>query len=116
MNEQILKDYNGQTYWLSANLFSFAKESKSPKWINVAFGYGADGMLSGNIQNEIPISDQNPQRSRRIYLSLDVDFAKINTKSHFLKTFFSVISTIKIPAPTLEYSANKGLKGYMLYF
>jgi uncharacterized protein YfiM (DUF2279 family) len=23
--EQILKDYNGQTYWLSANIFSFAK-------------------------------------------------------------------------------------------
>ena len=28
LNEQILKDYNGQTYWLSANIHSFFKSSK----------------------------------------------------------------------------------------
>ena len=61
LNEQILKDYNGQTYWLSVNLHSFAKETKIPKWLNLAFGYGADGMLTGNIQNGIPFSAQNPE-------------------------------------------------------
>lgn len=116
LNEQILKDYNGQTYWLSVNLHSFAKKSKIPKWINLAFGYGADGMLSGNIQNEIPISVQNPETFRKFYLSFDINLQKIDTKSHFLKTIFSVFNTIKIPAPTLEYSANKGLKGHLLYF
>ena len=115
-NEQILKDYNGQTYWLSVNLNSFAKETKIPKWLNLAFGYGADGMLRGNIQNEIPISAQNPEIFRQFYLSFDVNLTKIDTKSHFLKTIFSVFNTIKIPAPTLEYSANKGLKGYLIYF
>jgi hypothetical protein len=29
--EQMLKDYNGQTYWLSVNLHSFYKGSKIPK-------------------------------------------------------------------------------------
>ena len=116
LNEQILKDYNGQTYWLSANLHSFAKQSKIPRWLNVAFGYGAEGMISGNNQNEIPDSLQNPERLRKIYLSFDVDFTKINTKSHFLKTVFSVFNTIKIPAPTLEYTANKGFKAHLFYF
>lgn len=116
LNEQILKDYNGQTYWLSANLHSFAKRSKIPRWLNVAFGYGAEGMISGNNQNEIPDSLQNPERLRKIYLSFDVDFTKINTKSHFLKTVFSVFNTIKIPAPTLEYTANKGFKAHLFYF
>lgn len=116
LNEQILKDYNGQTYWLSVNLHSFAKESKIPKWLNVAFGYGADGMLYGNNKNENFVSAQNPQKFRQIYLSFDVDLAKINTKSHFLKTIFSVFNTIKIPAPTLEYTANKGLKAHLIYF
>jgi hypothetical protein len=32
--EQMLKDYNGQTYWLSVNLHSFYKGSK-PKWLNL---------------------------------------------------------------------------------
>lgn len=116
LNEQILKDYNGQTYWLSVNLHSFAKESKIPKWLNVAFGYGAEGMISGNVQDDIPISVENPQRYHQFFLSFDVNLAKIDTKSHFLKTIFSVFNTIKIPAPTLEYSANKGFKAHALYF
>lgn len=116
LNEQILKDYNGQTYWLSVNLHSFAKESKIPKWLNVAFGYGAEGMISGNVQDDIPISVENPERYSQFFLSFDVNLAKIDTKSHFLKTIFSVFNTIKIPAPTLEYSANKGFKAHALYF
>ena len=45
--ETVLKDYNGQTYWLSANLHAFFKDSKIPKWLNMAIGYGAEGMVSG---------------------------------------------------------------------
>ncbi|MDR6760571.1 hypothetical protein J2Y38_000750 [Flavobacterium sp. 2755] len=116
LNEQILKDYNGQTYWLSVNLHSFAKESKIPKWLNVAFGYGAEGMISGNVHDDIAISIENSERYRQFFLSFDVNLAKIDTKSHFLKTIFSVFNTIKIPAPTLEYSANKGFKAHALYF
>ena len=43
----MLKDYNGQTYWLSANLKSFFPGSNIPPWLNVAIGYGADGMFGG---------------------------------------------------------------------
>lgn len=116
LNEQILKDYNGQTYWLSVNLHSFAKNTKIPKWFNVAFGYGAEGMLSGNNHNEILNLPYKTNIKRKFFLSLDLDLAKIDTKSHFFKTIFSVFNTIKIPAPTLEYTANKGFKAYTLYF
>lgn len=116
LSEQILKDYNGQTYWLSTNLYSFSKGSKIPKWLNLAVGYGANGMVSGNIENNPQNSTQKVERFRQFYLSFDVDLTKIETKSHFLKTIFSVFNTIKIPAPTIEYSANEGLKGHWLYF
>ncbi|WP_343695253.1 DUF2279 domain-containing protein [Flavobacterium sp.] len=116
LNEKILKDYNGQTYWLSVNLHSFAKETKIPKWFNVAFGYGAEGMLSGNVHDQNLNFAENPEIYRKFFLSFDVNLAKIDTKSHFLKTVFSVFNTIKIPAPTLEYSANKGFKAHALYF
>ncbi|RVT77644.1 DUF2279 domain-containing protein [Flavobacterium sufflavum] len=115
-SEQILKDYNGQTYWLSANLKSFFKDSKIPKILNVAIGYGADGMLTGKGENSAFIPDENLSESRQFYLSLDLDLTKIETKSHFLKTFFSVFSVLKIPAPTLEYSANEGFRAHVLYF
>jgi hypothetical protein len=116
LSEQILKDYNGQTYWLSTNLYSFSKGSKIPKWLNLAVGYGANGMVSGNTENNPQNSTQKVERFRQFYLSFDIDLTKIETKSHFLKTIFSVFNTIKIPAPTFEYSANEGLKGYWLYF
>lgn len=114
--EQILKDYNGQTYWLSANLYSFSKGSKIPKWFNIALGYGAEGMLSGNNQNSTPILVPKPEIFRQFYLSLDVDLTKIDTKSHFLKTFFSVFNTLKIPSPTIEFSPHRGFKFHALYF
>ena len=111
--QQTLKDYNGQTYWLSANIWSFNKESSFPKWINIALGYGADQMLYGNSNtgNEML---ENPYR--QFYLSLDLDLTKIETNSEFLKTIFSVINFIKIPAPTLEINSKGGLSFHYLYF
>lgn len=114
VSEQILKDYNGQTYWLSANVYSFAKTTKIPKWLNVAFGYGADGMISSNSNASNITFDI--KRNRQFYLSLDVDLSKIETKSHFLKTVFSLFNTIKIPAPTFEINGSGKVKGYFIYF
>ncbi|NGY35999.1 DUF2279 domain-containing protein [Flavobacterium sp. XN-5] len=114
--EQILKDYNGQTYWLSVNLYSFSKGSKIPKWLNLAFGYGADGMITGNEENMEVFLTPKSERSRQFYLSFDVDLTKIDTKSHFLKTIFSVLNTLKVPAPTLEYSHREGFRGRVSYF
>jgi hypothetical protein len=111
--QQTLKDYNGQTYWLSANIWSFNKKSNFPKWLNIAFGYGADGMLFGSnsIENSLL---QDPYR--QFYLSLDADLTKINTNSKFLKTIFSVVNFIKIPAPALEFNTKNGIKFHYLYF
>ncbi|AUC83786.1 DUF2279 domain-containing protein [Polaribacter sp. ALD11] len=111
--QQSLKDYNGQTYWLSANIWSFHKESDFPKWLNVAFGYGAEGMLYGETKttNSMP---QDPYR--QFYLSLDLDLTKINTKSKLLQSVFSVVNFIKIPSPTLEINTKGQLKFHYLYF
>ena len=114
-SEQILKDYNGQTYWLSANLHSFAKESKLPKWLNVAIGYGAEGMVTGNIKNTELLAN-NPARFRQFYLSFDVDLTKIETNSRFLKAVFSVLNTVKVPAPTIDFRRFNDIKYHLIYF
>ena len=116
MPEQILKDYNGQTYWFSANLYSFSKKSKIPKWLNLALGYGAEGLIGENDDKNQLIFLIKTEKYRQFYLSLDLDLTKISTKSHFLKTVFSVLNTLKIPAPTLEYSPQRGFKFHALYF
>jgi uncharacterized protein YfiM (DUF2279 family) len=111
--QQTLKDYNGQTYWLSANIWSFDKESNFPKWLNIALGYGADGMLYGET-NPTNTLTQDPYR--QFYLSVDLDLTKIKTNSKFLKTLFSTINFIKIPAPALEYNTKNGFKLHYLHF
>ncbi|TRX22967.1 DUF2279 domain-containing protein [Flavobacterium franklandianum] len=116
IQENILKDYNGQTYWFSANLHSFSKKSKIPKWLNLALGYGGEGLIGENDNKNQLIFPIKPEKDRQFYLSLDLDLTKINTKSHFLKTVFSVLNSVKIPAPTLEYSPQRGFKFHTIYF
>lgn len=113
--EQILKDYNGQTYWLSFNMHSFTKSKVIPKWLNVAIGYGAENMLYGN-KEEASLEMYNQNAYRQFYISLDLDLTKIETKSHVLKTLFSIFNTIKIPAPTLQYDNFNGVKARLFYF
>ncbi|GGD05534.1 DUF2279 domain-containing protein [Hyunsoonleella pacifica] len=104
-SEQILKDYNGQTYWLSFNLHSFFKDSKIPKWLNVALGYGGEGMLTGTRVTDNQMLTTIP-RFRQFYLSLDVNLSNLRTKSALLKSIFSIFNMIKIPFPTLEFNKN----------
>ncbi len=111
--EEFLKDYNGQTYWLSANINSFLKIDGVPNWLNFAFGYGADGMLTGEPNDPLFL---NQNRTRQYYLSLDVDLSRIKTNSNLLKTIFSVFNVIKVPFPTLEFNSNGRVKMHYLYF
>ncbi len=118
--QQMVKDYNGMTFWLSGNISSFLPpRSKFPKWLNIAAGYGAEGMTgasqnqtTGTIQQTIP----EFQRYRKFFLTVDVDLTRIPTRSKFLKGLFLLVSFIKIPAPALEYNTLGQFTFHPLYF
>ena len=117
---QMLKDYNGQTFWLSTNIHSFLKEeSKFPRWLNVAVGFGGDGMIGGmdnpkfdDDGTELP----NFIRHRQFYLSLDVDLTKIRTNKKWLRTVFKAVNLIKLPFPTVEFNSIQKVKFHAVYF
>lgn len=119
-SERLLKDYNGQTIWLSGNIGSFLPESSNfPKWLNLAIGIGGEEMISGMedvsvIYNGKDISDDFV-RYRQYYLSLDIDLTKIKTKRRWLKVLKSSFGLIKVPFPTVEFSQNK-IKFHPFYF
>lgn len=117
--QNMVKDYNGQTYWLSGNISSFLpKTSRFPRWINVAFGYGAEGMTGARSNPDslnhkaIPHYD----RYRQLYLSFDVDLTRIPTRSKPLKVLFTIFSFIKIPFPAIEYNTLGQFKFHPFYF
>ena len=75
-----LKDYNGQTYWLSGNISTFLKkDSRFPKWLNIAVGYGAEGMTGGaeNPKEHNGIILPYFSRYRKFFISPDVDLTQI---------------------------------------
>jgi len=117
--EQLIKDYNGQIEWCSVNIASFIKkENKFPKWLNVALGYGGNGMIGGFINPVVYDRSGNQiffERYRQFYLSLDMDLRNIKTKSHFVNTLFKTFGFIKFPAPSLEFNKH-GTKGHWLGF
>ncbi|MCB9426361.1 MAG: DUF2279 domain-containing protein [Flavobacteriales bacterium] len=115
-NEQLLKDYNGQTYWLSINLHSFIKKQFVPTWLNLAVGYGAEGMITGDTEFINNVFLPEKERVRQYYLSLDVDLSKIKTKNQLLKTFLSNLNMLKIPFPTLEIRADGRLLFHPIYY
>jgi len=117
--QRALKDYNGHTYWLSANINSFLREeSRFPKWINVAVGYGGKGIIGVRTNPEeidgVPIPHFD--RTRQYYLSMDIDWTKIETNSKFLRFTFKAMSFIKLPFPTLEYNKENNFVFHWLYF
>lgn len=119
-NEQLLKDYNGQTYWISVNPSAFMKkETRFPKWLNICVGYAGYGMLGGH-ENNLLAQDPDGtvwavERERRYFMSLDVDLTRLPIKNKFLKSVCSWFQLVKVPAPALQFS-NKGLKTYGIYY
>lgn len=104
--EKLFKDYNGQTYWLSFNIHSFLnKDSRFPKWLNFAFGYGADGMVTAyeqafEIKHVIfPLEG----RVREYYISPDIDLTKINVHSKLFHAFAKTFGFIKFPLPAIKW-------------
>lgn len=121
-SQSYLKDYNGKTYWLSVNPESFIKSNVFPKWLNIAFGYGAQNMFGGysNAWLEdgalFKLSESDYPRYRQYYLSLDIDLTKIKTKSRLLRTLAQTFKFVKIPAPALEYNSLGKFKFHPFLF
>lgn len=116
--QQMLKDYNGQQYWLSVNLASVLPVGEGfPRWLNMDVGYSGSGMVGGH--NNPPVFDADGNevtftRYRQFLISPDADLSRVGTFSPSLQRFIGTAQFFKIPAPSLEYSRVKGLRFHPL--
>ncbi len=107
--EELIKDYNGQTYWLSVDMDKFIR---FPKWLNLSAGYGANGMVyADESQNQAA----GYTSYRQYYLSLDFDLTAYHSRSKVLNTLIFFVNMIKLPAPGLEFSNGK-VKGHLFAY
>ena len=109
LGQEIIKDYNGQTYWLS---FDMDKFTPFPKWLNLAIGYGGHEMVYANKEEGIA-NGYAPYR--QLYFSIDFDLTGVRTNSRGIKALLYIANMIKLPSPTLEISQGR-LKSHAFYF
>jgi uncharacterized protein YfiM (DUF2279 family) len=119
--ERFIKDYNAQTYWASVNLRSFFPESKLPRWLNVAVGYGAEGMfgaennLAKDDNGNITFNRPDIKRYRQWFIAPDIDLTRIKTYKKGIRLMLGILNAFKFPAPSLEFS-NGNFKVHGIHF
>lgn len=115
---RIIKDYNGQSYWLSFRIKPFLpSRAVFPSFLNLAVGYGAEGMLGARTNplavdgRRVPVSP----RYRQFYVGPDVDFRALQGKALPDMSAF-LLQFLKTPAPALEWNTALGTSWHWLYF
>jgi len=110
--ENVLKDYNGQTYWLSTDFNIFSTANKFPRWLQFSIGYSGNAMVYGNPLENVR---NGYTANRQWLLSLDLNLSKMEVEQKWLKVILNVINKVKIPFPTLEWN-GKAVVLHPLYF
>ena len=116
--EQVLKDYNGQNYWISFNMPKKWFKHTERNWLCFSLGYSIDGFTGGK-ENYFDESIVNPPAFDRVgefFFSFDIDFTKFEIKSKLLKNVLKVFNVIKIPCPAIGVSTNGKLLLKPFYF
>lgn len=119
IGNQMLKDYNGQQYWLSLNIASVLPVGPSfPRWLNLDLGYSGSGMTGGHANP--PYFDADGKevkftRYRQFYLSPDVSLARLpGLNGTNAQPLVSAGQFFKIPAPSLEFNRLNGVRFHPL--
>ena len=116
--ESLFEDYNAQTYWLSINTNKFILKDKLPDWLNIAIGYSTNNYFTASQgKYGVGLSDIGSEEATREFIfSLDIDFAKIDTKSKFLRFVLRHLNFIKFPFPALQLDSNGNFSVKGVYF
>jgi uncharacterized protein YfiM (DUF2279 family) len=99
-------DYEGQTYWFSADVESLLPEHARPYWPGIVRFSVGHSIQDYVIPRPAGVDPSTPQQSvrakRRILLSLDLDAGKLPGNHPAWRFVKRQLSYIRLPAPALE--------------
>jgi hypothetical protein len=92
-----------------------------PKWLSLAIGYGAEGLLGGHDNvwqtDSGEIKDYSKvMRTKRIFISVDVNASFLREQNKLFKYLFAPFVLLKFPAPTIEINFERGMVFHPIYF
>ena len=116
---QLLKDYNGQQYWLSVNLAAVLPVGPSfPPWLNLDMCYSGSGLTGGSANPPLYGADGQPlifRRVRQFYLGPGVDLARLAPAGSTGRMLLGTTQFIKLPSPSLEFNPREGWRWHPLW-
>jgi hypothetical protein len=112
--QRLLKDYNGQTYWLSFNsTLLFNKNNTFRDAINFNIGFSTTEMIHAKTNNFL-VNNFHP--TREFLFSFDADLNRVKWKRKGMKKIARILSVVKIPLPTFEIRGDGKIKFHSFYF
>lgn len=121
--ERMLKDYNGQTYWIDLNPERMkVRPGWWPKWLGLNLGYGANGMLGGddNVWTDSKgrtFDFSTVPRYRQYYIGPSLSFGYLEKhRSPWLRALGFVSERIRLPLPVMEWNRPFGAKMHWMYW
>ena len=89
----------------------------------MAVGYGAENLYGGFSNTwqtdnySYTVSPIDLPRRRQLFLSFDIDFTRLKSRSPFVKGLLIALNALKFPAPTLEWNSHGGgFRFHPVYF
>ncbi|HTH55629.1 MAG TPA: hypothetical protein VL728_06255 [Cyclobacteriaceae bacterium] len=119
--QQVVKDYNGQTYWLSVDINSIVNKKIIPNWLMLTIGYGAEGLLGGhdnvwqNAEGKT-FDYSNVARVKRFFISVDLNTGVLRNKNRLFNYLLAPFVILKFPSPAIEINAERGVIFHWIYF
>ncbi len=100
--EQLIKDYNGQSYWISFPLPHLLCPRFFPPWLGISCGYGAGGMLYGQ-------PGQNPAFFSEWMIAPDLLLSQLPVKDQRIRGFLIFADLVKLPFLLMVWRTDLGL-------
>ncbi len=109
-----IDDYNSSTFWWSVNVYNILPDNMKKywlPWLNVAVGYGVDGIDT----NPDPGGPPDQYSNRRFVIGLDYNLVKLlPAGGWFWNWMRQSLNFLKFPAPAIEFSST-GTRIRLLY-
>ncbi|MEX1056076.1 MAG: hypothetical protein WED81_08590, partial [Rhodothermales bacterium] len=111
----VLKDYDGISYWLVIRPSELDLPISWPAWLGASVGYGATGLahpLSGRTESG---DSGGPVHRRQIFLSPDIDvFASGGSWPQPFRAIAGILSFVRFPSPALQVTPE--VRWYWIYY
>ena len=115
--EYAIDDYEGMTYWMTLGVGEILapRQTRWPRWLGLALGYGASGMHGSNVKSRGREREylELPSARSEVFLALDYDLRHLPARGRWWRRLAHEANWLHLPAPAVRLHPD--LRLYLIY-